>query len=122
MTISRINSNPRLSDAVVFGQLVFLSGQVPSDRTQDARGQTREVLEKIDRLLATVGSDRAHILSATLWLKDIARDFAAMNEEWVAWLPQGASPARATSEANLASPDVLVEIMLTAAVISPQDQ
>lgn len=122
MTISRINSNPRLSDAVVFGQLVFLSGQVPNDRTQDARGQTREVLAKIDRLLAAACSDREHILSATIWLKDIARDFAAMNEEWSTWLPPGASPARATTEARLASPDVLVEIMLTAAVVPAQDR
>lgn len=122
MTITRINSNPRLSDAVVAGPLVFLSGQVPDDRTLDARGQTREVLAKIDQLLAAAGSDRAHLLSATIWLKDIARDFAAMNEEWVAWLPQGASPARATSEANLASADVLVEIMVTATVTPLQDQ
>ena len=65
-------------------------------------------------LLAEAGSDRAHLLSAQIWLKDIEKDFAAMNDAWSRWLPAGCAPARATVEARLASADVRVEIMVTA--------
>lgn len=115
MSIQRIESTERLSGAVVHAGLVYLSGQVPNDRTLDCEGQTHEVLAKIDRLLEQAGSSRAQILTAQIWLKDIQCDFAAMNQVWVNWLPAGAAPARATIEANLASPDVRVEIMLVAA-------
>jgi len=91
------------------------AGQVPDDRSLDAAGQSREVLAKIDRLLAAAGSSREHLLSAQIWLKDIDADFAAMNEVWIDWLPAGCAPARATVQARLASPKVLVEIMVIAA-------
>lgn len=116
MSIKRIAVNERMSGAVVHGPLVFLSGQVPNDRTLDCAGQTREVLAKIDSLLEQSGSSREKMLSAQIWLRDIERDFAAMNEVWSAWLPTGCGPARATTEANLASADILVEIMVIAAV------
>ncbi|QMV63312.1 enamine deaminase RidA (YjgF/YER057c/UK114 family) [Ectopseudomonas oleovorans] len=116
MSIQRIDSNPRLSGAVIHGGLVYLSGQVPTDRSLDCAGQTREVLAKIDDLLARAGTDKTRLLSAQIWLKDIATDFSAMNEVWAAWLPQNSAPARATLQAPLASEDVLVEIMLTAAL------
>ena len=74
MSINRINSNSRLSGAVTFGDLVFLSGQVPGDST-DVTGQTAEVLAKIDALLAEAGSDKDHLLNATIYLNDIGRDF-----------------------------------------------
>jgi enamine deaminase RidA (YjgF/YER057c/UK114 family) len=115
MSIKRISVNPRLSGAVVHSGLAWLSGQVPDDRSADCAGQTRQVLAKIDALLAQSGSDKTRLLSAQIWLKDITADFAAMNEVWSQWLPDGAAPARATLQADLASPDVLVEIMLTAA-------
>lgn len=118
MSIDRIASNPRLSGAVVHGGLVYLSGQVPADRSLDCAGQTADVLSKIDELLAEAGTDKSRILSAQIWLKDIAKDFAAMNEVWADWLPDGCAPARATIQAPLASPEVLVEIMLTAAIPS----
>ncbi|AEJ11474.1 MULTISPECIES: RidA family protein [Pseudomonas] len=114
MTINRIQPNPRLSGAVTFGDLVFLSGQVPDDAT-DAGGQTRQVLEKIDALLAEAGSDKDHLLSATIYLKDIGKDFAAMNEVWSAWLSPGQAPSRTTLQAELARPQVLVEITVIAA-------
>lgn len=114
MTIQRFNSNERMSAAVTYANLVFLAGQVPDDRGEDAAGQTRQVLAKIDRLLAEAGSDRSQILSAQIWLKDIDADFAAMNTVWCDWLPSGCAPARATVEARLASPNVLVEIMVIA--------
>lgn len=115
MNIQRMQTNDRLSGAVSFGELVFLSGQVPTNRSLDVAGQTLEVLAKIDSLLAEAGSDRGQLLSAQIWLKDIEQDFAAMNQEWINWLPQGCAPARATVEARLASGDVLVEIMVIAA-------
>lgn len=115
MTIQRMQTNDRLSGAVSFGELVFLSGQVPSNRSLDVAGQTIEVLAKIDTLLAAAGSDSSQMLSAQIWLKDIEHDFSAMNQEWIKWLPDGCAPARATVEARLASGDVLVEIMVIAA-------
>jgi enamine deaminase RidA (YjgF/YER057c/UK114 family) len=114
MTITRLHSNARLSGAVTFGDLVFLSGQVPGGAL-DASGQTREVLEKIDALLAEAGSDKDHLLSATIYLKNITEDFAAMNEVWSAWLSPGQAPSRTTVQAELARPQVLVEITVIAA-------
>ncbi|VVQ36557.1 2-iminobutanoate/2-iminopropanoate deaminase [Pseudomonas fluorescens] len=114
MSINRINSNSRLSGAVTFGDLVFLSGQVPGDST-DVTGQTAEVLAKIDALLAEAGSDKDHLLNATIYLNDIGRDFAAMNEVWSQWLSPGNTPTRTTLQAQLARPEVLVEITVIAA-------
>lgn len=114
MTIERIQPNPRLSAAVTFGELVFVSGQVPGDAT-DAASQTVQVLEKIDVLLAEAGSDKDHLLSATIYLKDIGNDFAAMNDLWSAWLSPGQAPSRTTLQAALARPQVLVEISVIAA-------
>jgi enamine deaminase RidA (YjgF/YER057c/UK114 family) len=114
MSIKRINSNSRLSGAVTFGDLVFLSGQVPGDST-DVTGQTAEVLAKIDALLAEAGSDKDHLLNATIYLNDIGRDFAAMNEVWSHWLSPDKAPTRTTLQAQLARPEVLVEITVIAA-------
>ncbi|CAI8979555.1 RutC family protein HD_0322 [Pseudomonas sp. IT-P253] len=113
MNINRINSNNRLSGAVTFGDLVFLSGQVPGD-CPDVTGQTVEVLAKIDVLLAKADSDKNHLLNATIYLKDIGRDFAAMNEVWSQWLSPGQAPTRTTLQAQLARPEVLVEIAVIA--------
>ena len=119
MTIERRNVGPRLSDLVIYapppsGRLVFLAGQVGEDRNADIAGQTRSVLDQIDRLLAEAGSDKRHILSATIYLADM-KDYAAMNAVWDAWVPQGDTPARATVEARLAHPGYRVEIQLVAA-------
>lgn len=114
MTIQRLHTNPRLSGSVIFSDLVFFSGQVPGDAI-DAGNQTREVLAKIDALLAEAGSDKDHLLSATIYLKDITTDFAAMNKVWSAWLTPGKAPSRTTLQAELARPQVLVEITVIAA-------
>jgi enamine deaminase RidA (YjgF/YER057c/UK114 family) len=114
MTIIRNNPQPRLSASVEYGNLLFLSGQTPKSSDDDIAQQTREVLEKIDALLAASGSDKQHILSAQIWLKNIPRDFAVFNDVWVAWMPEGHSPARAAVQAEMARPDILVEIMVTA--------
>jgi len=115
-TIHRMRTGPRMSKIVRYAGLVFLSGQTSSGSSApDIVGQTREVLSRIDELLAEAGSDKSRLLSATLYLRDIG-DFGAMNTEWEAWMPENAPPARTTVEARLASPDLLVEISVVAAV------
>ncbi len=113
-SIERIGVGPRMSEAVVFGDLVFLSGEVADDPSQDIAGQTRQVLAAIDDTLARAGTDKMKVLKANIWLADMA-DFAAMNSVWDAWVPQGHAPARATVEARLARPEFKVEIMVVAA-------
>ena len=82
------------------------------DLSKDVTGQTKEVLDQIDALLETHGTDKTRLLSAQIWLKDI-RDRDAMNAVWSAWLPEGGAPARACVQANMADPRHLVEIMVT---------
>ena len=113
--IKRLESGPRMSQAVVHGNTVYLAGQVAGDPTVDVAGQTRQVLASIDKLLAAAGSDKSRILSATIYLAHIGT-FAQMNAEWDAWVPQGHTPARATVEAKLAAPQYKVEIQVIAAV------
>ena len=112
--IVRHHTNARMSKIVEAQGLVFLCGQT-SNLTDiaDVAGQTREVLARVDKLLMEAGSSRAHILAATIYLRDIG-DFDAMNAEWVSWTPQGAAPARTTVEAKFASASLLVEITVTA--------
>ncbi len=114
MTIKRINPGPRMSQAVAYGGLVYLAGQVADDPAADVAGQTRQVLGKIDDLLAEAGADRSRILSANIWLADIAT-FGQMNTVWDAWVDPANPPARATVEARLAAPQFRVEIAVVAA-------
>lgn len=111
--IERIDAGPRMSEACVHGNFVYLAGQVPETADADIETQTREVLEAIDALLAQAGSDKTRILRAQIFLADIA-DFAGMNRAWDAWVVPGQAPARATVEARLANPDWKVEIVVTA--------
>lgn len=111
--ITRIQSNHRMSEAVVHGDTVYLAGQVGEPGT-DITAQTRKVLTEIDALLAAAGTDKSKILSATIWLADIG-DFGAMNAVWDSWVDQANPPARATSEGKLAAPGYLVEIIVVAA-------
>ena len=115
MTIKRINPGPRLSSAVVHGDTVYVAGTVADDTKADAKGQTEQILAQIDGLLAKAGSDKTRILWANVWVTSMS-DFAAMNEAWVAWIPKGQTPARATVEAKLAAPAYKVEIACVAAV------
>jgi enamine deaminase RidA (YjgF/YER057c/UK114 family) len=114
MSIKRLHVGPRMSEAVVHNGTVYLAGQVAEDASQDTAGQTRQILDAIDRLLAECGSDKTRILSAQIFLADIA-DFAAMNSVWDAWVPAGHTPARATVESKLAAPKYRVEIKVVAA-------
>jgi enamine deaminase RidA (YjgF/YER057c/UK114 family) len=114
MTIQRIKGGPRMSMAVVHGNTVYVAGQVADDPNADVGGQTKQILGKIDALLAEAGTDKTRILSANIWLRDIGT-FAQMNAAWDAWVPQGNTPARATVEAKLATPAFKVEIAVIAA-------
>ncbi|MFZ3582571.1 RidA family protein [Loktanella sp. DJP18] len=114
MTIQRIESGDRMSQAVVHNGIVYLAGQVGKPG-EDATAQTTEVLAQIDRLLALAGTDKTKILTAQVWLADIA-DFAAMNAVWDGWVSKGHAPARWTGEAKLATPAYKVEIIVTAVV------
>ena len=114
MTIERIKSGPRMSQAVVYGDTVYLAGQVADDPSADVPGQTQQILAKIDSLLAEAGTDKTRILSANIWLADIST-FGEMNQVWDAWVPQGHAPARATVESKLAAPQYRVEIGVVAA-------
>jgi len=109
MTIKRYESCPRMSQAVVHGETIYLSGQVADDWSGDTRQQTREVLGKIDALLQKLGSNKSKILSAQVWLADV-REFDAMNEVWEAWIDPENPPARATTGPMLGHQDVRVEI------------
>lgn len=114
--ITRIQPGTRLSHAVTFplsGTLVMTAGEVANDTSGDITAQTKDVLAKIDALLAEAGTDKTALLSAYIWLPDIG-DFAAMNAVWDAWLPAGAAPVRACVEARLADPKLKVEIQVTA--------
>ena len=113
--IRRIEPGKRLSAAVVHDRMVYSSGQVPDTLGADVATQTREILAKIDRLLAEAGSDKTRLLNASVWLADIAT-FDEMNGVWETWLPPGEAPARATVEARIANPGYRVEIAATAAV------
>ena len=113
-TIKRLHVGKRMSEAVIHNSVVYLAGQVAEDTSRDIKGQTQEILATIDRLLAEAGSDKTRILQAQIFLTNI-KDFAAMNEVWDAWVPQGHTPARATVEAKLAAAAYLVEIKVIAA-------
>ena len=110
--IQRYHSNQRMSQIVVHGDTIYLAGQVAEGDSVAA--QTKGCLDQIDALLAEVGSDKSKILSAQIWLKDIA-DFAEMNGVWDAWVPEGNPPARAAGTSDLALPSFLVEIIVVAA-------
>lgn len=111
--ITRSHSNRRMSQIVTHGDTVYLAGQVGNPES-DVAGQTRECLEKVEKLLAEAGSDKTKILQCTIWLADMA-DFADMNAVWDAWVPEGHAPARACGEAKLALPEFKVEFLVTAA-------
>lgn len=115
MTLVRHHTSERMSRTVIHNNTVYLCGQVAEDRAQGIAEQTRTMLAKVDTLLAEVGSDRQHLLSATIYVKDMSL-FAEMNRVWDAWVPAGHAPARACVEAAMASPELLVEISMIAAI------
>lgn len=114
--ITRIDGGPRMSGAVVHGNTVYLSGQVALDAGgESVTAQTKNILDRIDALLAKAGTDKTKLLSASIWLADIA-DFAEMNAVWDGWVAKDCAPARATVESKLAAPQFTVEIAVIAAL------
>lgn len=113
--IQRYVTNKKRGRAVVHQGVVYVGGMTATDRSLDIRGQTSEALQKLDDVLAQAGTDKSRILTAQIWLKDISSDFAGMNEIWDAWLLPDAWPTRAACQAEMAAPDVLVEIIVSAA-------
>lgn len=116
MSIQRLHTNQRLSQVVVHNGTVYLAGQVGDDMAAGIEQQTRETLASIERLLRDAGSDKSRILSVTIYLKDIEAHFEGMNSVWDQWLPQGLAPARATVQALLCEPEILVELSVIAAL------
>lgn len=114
MSIQRQETKQRMSRIVIHNDTVYLCGQVGKDATKGITEQTETMLEKVDELLLQAGSDREHMLSATIYVRDM-KDFAAMNEVWDAWVPEGHAPARACVEARMARDELLVEISVVAA-------
>ncbi|MET1079367.1 MAG: RidA family protein [Pseudomonas sp.] len=116
MSIQRQHTNARMSQIVVHQGTVYLAGQVGEDMTAGIEQQTRETLAAIETLLDQAGTDKTRLLSVTIYLKDIDADFAGMNRVWDQWLPAGVAPARATVEAKLCEPEILVELSVVAAL------
>ena len=116
MAIQRQLTNERMSQIVSHNGTVYLSGQVGDDMNAGIEQQTRETLANIEHLLDLAGTDKSRILSVTIYLKDIDADFSGMNGVWDQWLPKGVAPARATVEAKLCEPEILVELSVVAAL------
>lgn len=114
--ITRLETDPRRSRAVVYNGIVFVGGMTADDRTQDITGQTKQTLAKIESYLEKAGTDKSRLLTAQIWIKNLERDFEAMNAVWNAWTAPNSAPTRATAQAEMGAPDVLVEIIVTAAV------
>jgi enamine deaminase RidA (YjgF/YER057c/UK114 family) len=114
MSIGYLKPGAYMSQGTTFGQMAFLAGQVAEDTALDITGQTKQVLDQIDALLAEAGTDKSRLLSAQIFLRDIG-DWAAMNAVWSKWIAGHKAPARATVEAKLAGPGYLIEIVIVAA-------
>ncbi|CAM5774241.1 hypothetical protein LMIY3S_04446 [Labrys miyagiensis] len=116
MTLKRIGAGNRMSDAVIHGDKIYLSGYVAETAVgKSVKEQTQDILAQIDETLKEAGSDKTKVIKANIWLTDIGT-WAQMNEAWDAWVVHGQAPARATVEAKLAGPGLDVEIMMEAAL------
>ena len=115
MTITRLQPGKRMSQAVKHGNTVYLAGIVANEpKGKSVTEQTKDILGQIDGYLKQAGTDKSKLLSANIWITDMST-FAEMNAAWDAWVSPGNTPARATVEAKLATPDYKVEIMVVAA-------
>lgn len=114
MSVERLHVQKRFSEIAISGHLVHLAGQLASDLSLDIQGQTRQTLEMIDGFLADAGTDKSHIMSVTIFIKDIEKDYAAMNEVWDAWCSDIQALPRTCVEAKMYKPEVLVEMTVVA--------
>jgi enamine deaminase RidA (YjgF/YER057c/UK114 family) len=113
-SIARHNSDSRLSQLVTHNGIAYLAGLTADNRGASMKGQTEEILKKIDGLLKLAGTDKSRLLTAMVYVTDM-RLKAQMDEAWVAWIDAKNTPARACVETRLGAPDILVEIMVVAA-------
>lgn len=115
--ITYYDTGARMSQAVAHNGVLITAGQVGLDTAgQSYAAQTRDILARLDAIMAKAGTSKDRILSATIWLADIGAGFAEMNEVWDAWVVPGKTPARACVESKLAAPQFTVEIQLTVAM------
>ena len=112
MNIERFEGTGRMSRCVKCNGMIYLCGQTDTTAA-DIQGQTKNVLAKVEDLLNKYGSDKQHMLAATIYVKTMD-DFAAMNEVWDAWVENGHEPARACVQAEMVRPEILVEVVVTA--------
>lgn len=115
MAIKRYDCDGRASEAVVHNNTLYLAGETSGDQ-DNIKGQTQDVLKKVDHFLNKYGTHKNNILSATIYVRDM-KDFSAMNEIWDAWVEDGHEPARACVESKLARDHILVEISIIAAIV-----
>lgn len=113
--IKRYQVGPRMAQAVTYGGAVHIAGQVANNRKAGIAEQTRDVLAKIEALLAEAGADKSKLVAVNVFLPHIS-DFDAMNEVYDAWIDPANPPARACVEARLADPDLRVEMTAIAAI------
>ena len=114
MSVQRLRVTSRYCEVAISGNQVHLAGQLADDTSLNIGAQTQQTLDNIDRLLSEAGTDKTHILSGFIFLKDIETDYATMNAVWDAWIAEGHPPARTCVESKLYAPDVLVEMTVTA--------
>lgn len=113
--LTRIDQNQRRSRAIVHNGIVYTAGQVPDDMSLDITGQAKQVLAKIDALLAEAGTDKCRALTAQVWLRTI-EDLAGLNAVWDAWVAPGQTPTRCCGKVEMNNPNCRVEILVTAAL------
>lgn len=114
MTVQRLHVSPRFSEIAISGHLVHLAGQLATDFDLDIAGQTQQTLDIIDQFLADAGTDKSNIMSVTIYLKNIEKDYAAFNQVWDAWVANIQALPRTCVEAKLYDPRVLVEMTVVA--------
>ncbi|MFJ4142333.1 RidA family protein [Pseudomonas sp. NPDC089734] len=116
--IHRIDGNARVNRVVIHNSVAYFSGLVALDFSGDIRDQTLQVLERLETYLQKAGTDRSHLLSVQLWVKDIAGDIGGLNEVWNEWFLDHEKPTRATCQVAFDDPDIRLELIATAAVPS----
>lgn len=114
MDIHRINPTPRWSDITVFNGMAHFVEVAEADTRADITGQVEQIFEQAEESLAKVDSDKTRIISVTIYLTDFAH-FDALNVAWEAWFEPGTAPSRACVKAELANPELLVEMAFVAA-------
>ncbi len=113
--IVRTGGNGRRSSCVAYGGLLYISGITTVDLAADTAGQVQNVLEQIDKLLVFHGTNKHQVLSATIYLKDMA-DYGAFNSAWDEWVDDGHEPARSVAQATLPVEEYRVKIAMVAAI------